>query len=424
MIRKGCFVFVALATLAAVPARAAEPGQTIISSDYGSLTVAAILQGLIQARFDGSNIDRQTSGPHFGTIDDYDDVYANNHFDFSLQRARIILKGSLLSPNLTYVFQGDATLAEFVLDARVGYVIPEGEGISTTFSIGRFLPPFSLILPRLVSRLDAINYPLYLFTPWTAGSAFQPFASTNTTGRQVGLLVTQKLTSYFQLDMGVFNGFQRVVQTGGWADENDLKDFFVRASTKPIDGLMFAVDYWLGLPASLDRAVVDDPTTPANETHAASPFALSATDPTLQNDTDHFFLFEAEFTMVEGLKLMGEFAYTHQTIRTADASLANPAETTVDGVGGWFHAGYAFKDLLGAGADFELIARFDYFDPNIDVGDNTMMRFTFGPHFLLEGLHSQLRLNYMFNAMQTTLTPSTDFDDQRHEIWLQAVVEI
>jgi len=26
--------------------------------------------------------------------------------------------------------------------------------------------------------------------------------------------------------------------------------------------------------------------------------------------------------------------------------------------------------------------------------------------------------------MQTTLTPSSDFDDQRHEIWLQAVVEI
>jgi hypothetical protein len=375
-------VWAAVVLLAAAPASAAEPGQTIISSDYGSLTVAAILQGMFQARFDGSDIDRQTApNPHAGTIDDYDDVYANNHYDFSLQRARIILKGNLLSPNLTYVFQGDATLAEFVLDARIGYVIPEGEGISTAFSVGRFLPPFSLILPRLVSRLDAISYPLYLFTPWAAGSAYQPFASTNTTGRQVGLLITQKLTPMFQLDVGVFNGFQRTPQTtAGWGDDNDYKDFFVRASTRPVDGLLLAVDYWLGFPASLDRAVIDDPTTPANETHASAPFALSATDPTLQNE--------------------------------------------IDGIGAWVHVGYNFKDLLGAGADFELVARFDYFDPDIGVSDNGQMRVTFGPHFLLEGLHSQIRLNYMLNLQQTALTAATDFDDQRHEIWLQAVVEI
>jgi len=423
MLRKGSVLLAVLCLLASSPAGAAEPGQTIISSDYGSLTVAAILQGLFQARFDGSDLDRTT--PPDGVVDDRDDVYLNNHYDFALQRARIILKGNLLSPNLTYVFQGDAALAEFVLDARMAYVIPEGEGISTTFSAGRFLPPFSLILPRLVSRLDAINYPLYLFTSFGANSPMQPFASTNTVGRQVGLLLTQKLTPLFQLDLGVFNGFQRTVQAGGWGDDNDPKDFMVRAAVKPVDGLLFAVDFWAGFPNSLDSGVADDPLTPANEYRAAAPFARLSSDPTYQNDSDYFVIFETEITLLDPLKLMGEFVYTHQAVRTRNAATGAQSENGVDSLGGWFHVGYAFKDLLGAGADLEAMARIDYFDPNIDVAENAQMRLTIGPQFFLEGLHSQIRLNYMLGMSQSPLsTDRTAFDDIRHEIWLQAVVEI
>ncbi|MBI5487623.1 MAG: hypothetical protein HY905_09845 [Deltaproteobacteria bacterium] len=426
MIDRTCFLRSALlaavlAATAAGPAAAAEPGQTIINSDYGSLTVAAILQGYFVARIDGSELDRTGDG----VIDDRDDAFANNHYDFSVDRVRLILKGNLLSPNLTYVFQGDAKLAEFVLDARMGYVIPEDEGISTTISAGRFLPPFTLILPRLVSRLEVINYPLYLFSTYGPGApALQPFAFPGTIGRQVGVNITQRLTPMFQLDVGVFNGFQRVIQAGGWGDDNDPKDFFVRAQVKPLDGLLLAVDYWLGFPVSLDRAVADDPATPANEAHAAAPFAISATDPTYQNDTAHFFVFEAELTAIENLHLLGEFVYTRQTLRTQDFGGANPAETDIEALGGWFHVGWTFDDLFGAGADLELVARFDMLDPDIDQADNQMMRFTFGPQFFLEGLHSQVRVNYLLNLSQTPSTPATDFDDIRHELWVQVAVEI
>jgi hypothetical protein len=424
MSRKWSVVWAAAVLLAAAPAGAAEPGQTVISSDYGSLTVAAIMQALLQGRIDGSDLNRDLAS----TPDvESNDVFENNHVDFALHRARIILKGNLLSPNLTYVFQGDATLPEFVLDARMSFVIPEGEGISTTISAGRYLPPFTLILPRLVSRLDAINYPLYLFTPWATGARMQPFASTNTTGRQVGVLITQKLTPMFQLDFGVFNGFQRTPLTGGWADDNDYKDFFVRAAIKPIDGLLFALDFWAGFPVSLDSGIPDDTATPANEYRAPRPFGITDGDPTWENDSDYFAVFETEITLLDPVKIMGEFAYTHQTIRSMDATVDPEvrASSTIDGIGAWFHVGYLFKDLLAAGADFELVARFDYFDPDINTADNGQMRVTFGPHFLLEGLHSQLRLNYMFNISQSALTPGDEaWDDMRHEIWLQAVVEI
>lgn len=389
---------------AAAPAAAVEPGQTVINSNYDSLTVSTILQSLLIGRIDGSDIDRTGDGE----VNDLDDAFINNHVDFQLQRARIILKGNLLSPNLTYAFQGDATLPEFVLDAKMSYIIPEGEGISTAFTVGRTLPPFTLILPRLVSRLDAINYPIYVFQ--AQGGARQPFATGNTVGRQVGLFVTQKLTSIFQLDLGVFNGFQREVLAGGWADENDLKDFFVRAQVKPIDGLLFAADFWAGFPASLNSE--------------GDLFPVAADDPTWENDSAYFAVFEAEFTMVPGLKLMGEFAYTHQTVRTLDTTSGARSSADTDGIGGWFHAGYLFADLLGAGADFEVVARFDYWDADMDNDDNDALRLTVGPHFFLEGLHSQIRLNYLFNASQNPATTDTGFDEQRHELWLQAVVEI
>jgi hypothetical protein len=395
--------------LAATPASAVEPGQTVINSNYGSLTVAAIFQTLFGARFDGSDFDRNADG----TVNDSDDFFLNNHYDFQLQRARIILKGNLLSPNLTYAFQGDATNPEFVLDAKMSYVIPEGEGISTAFTVGRTLPPFTLILPRLVSRLDAINYPLYLFQ--AQGGARQPFSPANNTGRMVGLFVTQKLTPVFQLDLGVFNGFQRNPDLtrftfSNFGDENDPKDFFVRAQVKPIDGLMFAADFWAGFPASVDSD--------------GDFFPLTATDPTFENDSNYFAVFEAEFTMIEGLKIMGEFAYTHQTVRTLDTGTGTRSEAETDGIGGWFHAGYLFKDLLAAGADFEVVARFDYWDADMDNDDNDTMRLTIGPHFYLEGLHSQIRLNYLLNMSQNAATTDTGFDDMRHEIWLQAAVEI
>jgi hypothetical protein len=328
-------------------------------------------------------------------------------------------------PNLTYVFQGDAKLAEFLLDARLGFVIPEDDGISTTITGGRFLPPFTLILPRLVSRLETIFYPLYLFSTYGPGApALQPFAFPGTIGRHVGLNVTQRLTPMLQLDVGVYNGFQRTIEAGGWTDDNDLKDFFARVQVQPVVDLVFAVDYWLGFPVSLDRLVADDPTTPADDTHAPAPFALDATDPTWQNNTAHFLVVEASFTAVENLRVMGEFVYSRQTLRTQDFGGGNPTETDVDVLGGWLHVGWTFDDLFGAGADLELVARLDLLDPDIHRAGNQMMRVTVGPQFFLEGLHSQIRLNYLANLSQTTPPPSKAFHDVRHELVVQLAVEI
>jgi hypothetical protein len=410
-----------LVALAAAPAGAAEPGQTVISSDYGSLTISAILQGGLAVRFDGSEIDRDADA----VVDDRDDAYANDHVDFTVDAARLILKGNLLSPNLTYVFQGDAAHPGFLLDARMGFIVPEDEGISTTISGGRFLPSFTLMLPRLSSRLETVRYPLYLFSTYgDSAPSMQPFAFPETIGRQVGLNITQRLTPMFQIDVGVFNGFQRTLEAAGWADENDLKDFFARVQVQPVDDLLLAVDYWLGFPVSLDRAVADDPSTPLDETHAASPFAVSATDPTWQNDTAHFLVVEAALTAVDGLRVFGELAYSHQTLRTQDLSGGNPAETRVDALGGWVHVGWTFEGLFGAGMDLELVGRFDVLDPDIHTPDNQMMRVTFGPQFFLEGLHSQVRLNYLANLSQTPLTPGETFDDVRHELLVQLTVEL
>lgn len=350
-------------------AHAQDIGRTVIRSDYGSLTVGAILQGLFAARFDGD-----------ADYDSIEDVHANDHFDFEVQHARIFLRGNLLGPNLIWAFCGDATLPEFLLDAKIGFIVPEGEDISTRVTVGRFLPPFTLILPRNVSRLDAVRYPLYLFAAQDPGGVRQPFASADTAGRQVGLLVTQRLTDAATIDAGVFNGYQHTETPGSWADENDAKDVMFRLAARPTEGLLFAADYWLGFPMSLDAA--------------GHPFA-AGDDETYENDIAHMFVFETEITIVENLKIEGEFAYAHHTTRTLDAGGAR-GEATTQAVGAWGHLGYLLKGLLDGRGDLELFARYDYFDPDIDAGGNAAMRITLGPQFFLEGLHSQLRLNYAF----------------------------
>jgi hypothetical protein len=405
-------------------ASAQEPGQTVIDANYGSLTVMGIFQALAIGRIDGSrDLDRNGDG----ASDDLDDAYPNNHFDFMLQRARIILKGHLLSPNLTYVFQGDATTNPWALDARIGYAIPEGEGYSTTISAGRFLPPFTLILPRLVSRLGMINYPLYLFGTWGAGDPRQPFAWGGATGRQAGLLVTQKIAGMLTIDVGVFNGMQRAIEAGGWGDDNDAKDFFFRVAAVPTAGLNIALDFWAGFPNSVWTPPAD-PATPWIKPTATA-FAMSADDPALQNDTNFFGVFEVEANMVENLNLMGEFVVTHQITRSQTVDPADPAlrigsENATTGLGFWVHGGYTFKGLLGAGSDLEAAVRLDYFDRNIDVADTSQMRVTIGPHFFFEGIHSQIRLNYVLDMIDFPAAADPMFADVRHELWLQAVVEL
>ncbi|MDI7268946.1 MAG: hypothetical protein QME96_13225 [Myxococcota bacterium] len=388
-------VLLAAATLAAGDARAIEPGRTVINSSYGSLTVGTILQGLFEARFDAG--------------DGYDtayDAYANDHFDFIAQRARLILRGSLLTPYLTYMFQGDATLPEFLLDARIGFVIPEGEGTSTTISVGRFLPPFTLILPRPPSRLDAIEYPLYLFAYHDAGGVRQPFADPGTLGRQIGLLATQRIADIVTIDAGIFNGRRREPVHRPWEDDNDLKDVMARVAVRPVERLLLAVDWWLGLPASLDEA--------------GNPFQVSTTDGTLENDTAQFLVLEAEWSPVRGLKLQGESAFSWQTTRSSAADGARTS-ASFSAFGAWFHAAYVFEGLLGPGSDVELAARYDYFDQDTDTGRNTWMRVTLGPHLFLERLHSQVRVNYSISLFDA---PYDRWAEQRHEIAVQATVEI
>jgi hypothetical protein len=231
----------------------------------------------------------------------------------------------------------------------------------------------------------------------------------------VGLVLTQKLASMITIDVGVFNGFQREPVAAGWGDDNDLKDFMARLAVTPIDGLQFAGDFWAGFPVSLDAA--------------EEPFPVAADDAAWQNDTALFGVFEFELTALDPFKAMGEFVASHQTTRTRADPTSAQTETDTTGLGGWFHVSYTFKSLFGSGGHLEAMARFDYYDLDIDLADTTLMRVTVGPQFFLEGIHSQIRLNYILNLADPAVFGDPDESrltriEQGHEVWLQAAVEL
>ena len=394
------------------PAFAADDpaSKPAVQSSYGPMSVAAILQALAVGKFE---VDLQKDGE---TVD----VNANNHLGFSMQRARLILKGTLLDKRLSYMFQGDAVVSGFLLDTKIGYVVRKCDNATTTLYFGRYLPPFTLVLPRPASHLDAINYPIYLFGVFdrSNGSALsgtktsaglQPFAST-ASGRQVGLTLDQTYLGKWTVDLGLYNGWQRSPTAGTFADDNDWKDFLLHVAYSPRPDWIFAADGWLGFPESLSTAE-----TPA-------PFNVAGRTSLLEHDTVALGVLEAQ--VVKGpWKAEGELVASRQTVRTIDDADVRSSKTVV-GQGGWLQGGRLFPDLIGKGRNLEGIVRLEWYRPDKDiVNSSDIGRLTVGAHAFLEGLHSQIRLNYLLNFKG--VDGLGDFlPDRRSEIWLQLTSEV
>ncbi|MBW1873030.1 MAG: hypothetical protein JRJ19_13250, partial [Deltaproteobacteria bacterium] len=186
-----------------------------VHTRYGSLA----LMGLFQTLFSSAMVN--------------DNSAASETVGFTFQRARIILKGHLLTENLEYFFQGDAVnMASFALDMYVKY---KYRGFSIRF--GRFVPDFTYMLPRNKGDLAAVEHPIYL--------TFGAFGVWRQIGAEMGYQVSDEL----ELKFGVFNGLMYepnfinpllvnmqmgVIEVGGatynnYTDNNKAKDFMLRA---------------------------------------------------------------------------------------------------------------------------------------------------------------------------------------------------
>lgn len=334
----------------AEPTRAPESHKGLLPSvyhQYGSLAVTGVFQTLFDTTF---------------VLDDIDDTEA---VAFSFQRARIMLDGHLISENFRYFFQGDAgNIAGFVLDMYVSARFP-GPGLTLRF--GRFIPDFSLMLPRNKGDIDAINLPIYLVAPGRLGS-FAPW-------RHIGLEASLQASEQLTFKLGVFNGFLQDPYTldpglayntllmmdipgltsGNWTDNNKSKDVMVKVAFEPNKELSLALHFWFGFPEN------------ANDPDENDFLAMGGPGVEYNNGKLH---------------LLAEFMFR---VLSYGEDGAAPGSRT--GLTFWAHAGYRMNDLV------EGIFRVEWLEPDTENDEDSLMRFTLGPHFWIEDKHFRILVN-------------------------------
>jgi hypothetical protein len=331
--------------------REPEPAIPLIDSGYGSLRLGVIVQAGFEFLPDARPGERNS---------------------FDLHRARLILDGHLLSENLRYLISGDATegLAgarrpgapggemaaqtptsevPFLLDAKVIWRIP---AIGATISAGRFVPAWGLTMEARPTRLGAIGYPLYVHGAVGSIGRF----------RNAGLDAQIRVIDFLAFEAGIFNGGRN-----SWGDRNDAKDVIAGILIEPVAGMSIRAASFFAFPPATgatrsDGSAIEDGT----ETHIQP-------------------VIEARYQ-----------DYGFDVMLGGAASFAERHEGDIRddyySMGGMVHFGYTV-----IGDWFQLFARGEIWDPDMGGTGDDQLRITAGPQLFLEGIHSQIRINYIYD---------------------------
>lgn len=271
---------------------------------------------------------------------------------FTLNRARFLFWGDIVPDKVKYFVQTETYGVITILDYKACFFyIPK-----TEIAVGRFLPNFTLYMPYSTAKLEMINYPLTTqrFAVW----------------RQVGVQTTTK-TDYVDFNLGIFNGYP----SNNFSDDNDAKDFLLRADFKPpVDqvDLRFGGFAWIG---------------------SASPgWGISPEEGTLKrNRFGGFAKVDYKATEDVTLRFRGEFLAA-----TSDYLYDNHIDSvaTTDAQAFFFHFG------IQPIPQVEFLVRYDFHDPDTDVDDDAESWFTAGVNYYLEGINSMFYLNYIHKMEQ------------------------
>jgi hypothetical protein len=296
-----------------------------------------------------------------------DDDMGNN--SFFLNRARFLFWGTIVPDKVKYFVQLEHNKGVGVLDYKAQFFyIPQ-----TEITFGRFLPNFTLYMPYSTAKLEMINYPLTTlrFAVW----------------RQVGIQTTTK-TDYVDFNVGIFNGYP----ANNFSDNNDAKDFLLRADFKPpVDQAQIRVGgyAWIGSAAPTGLSNPDEKTLEMNRFGGFAKVDYKASE-------DLTVRFRGELLMASTENLF----YAHvDSVATTDAQ--------------------AFFAHLGVQPTpkWEFLARYDFHDPNTDMSyekatsdmgngtaafssseicnDDEEAWLTAGVNYYLEGINAMFYLNFI-----------------------------
>ena len=294
---------------------------------------------------------------------------------FTLNRARLLLSGTIIPDRVKYFVQTEAKDGEGLLDYKASfYYLP-----NTEIAAGRFLPNFTLYMPMSTGKLELIDYPMT--TTYMIGNEEASFAM----WRQTGIQSTTKM-ELFDFNIGVFNGADVPNNT---MDNNDAKDFFGRVDVKIPGGedveARVGAYGWLGSAKAIDPNPYDD--------SYGERYRVDEDDTVQNNMFGGFGTADADMGDMS-FSLRGELVVGRKeclvmrvTEKTAADSPYEKDETKSAAL------------LLQAGVKplpkVEGICRLESIDPNGDVDNDAVGQLTLGANYYLDGLNAMFYLNFI-----------------------------
>ena len=307
---------------------------------------------------------------------------------FTLNRARFLFWGTIIPDKVKYFVQTETKGTAKILDYKAQFFyIPK-----TEITVGRFLPNFTLYMPYSTAKLEMINYPLFITykDPKTGRFLYSPW-------RQVGIQTTTK-TEYVDFNVGIFNGADAPNNT---EDNNDAKDFLLRADIKPPveqAKIRFGGYAWIGSTRPTfskswtDTIVVDTDTLETADTVFQSRTSSKSFLENLERNRFGGFV-KVDYENQIAIKFRGEFLMASTEKLTA----ANmDSVVSIDAQAYFAHLGIKPDPRV------EFLVRYDFHDPDTDTDDDAESWITGGVNYYLEGINSMFYLNYIHKMEQGT----------------------
>jgi hypothetical protein len=213
--------------------------------------------------------------------------------------------------------------------------------------------------------------------------------------RDVYVDFKSKPIEQLELDLGVMNG-NGINGPGNSFDNNSQKDFMGRARVKPRKDLFFSMGTIQGESTNLNSR---------NGGRGKGNYDRYIAD------------FQWKPESLPGFWLQGEYAWGHDAPPAASAAL----DAVTTGRGEFRKAWYVYAKYLfqsGFLKDWELLGRYESFDPSSNAAQDMLKRTTIGINYYFANLpprvQAKLMLNYEFrqkdgNGSGTTILPGTEF---------------
>jgi hypothetical protein len=287
--------------------------------------------------------------------------------------------------------------------------------------IGQYRIPVGIEGSTSSGLIDFINRNYITAAPGSSGGGVVGTTTANVTGASVGSTIDfiperdiyvdfkSKPLEQLELDLGIMNG--NGINGLSTVDNNSQKDFFGRARVKPRKDMFFSFGTIAGKSTNLNSR---------NGGRGLGNYDRYIAD------------FQIKPEAIPGLWLQGEFAWGHDA---PSARTTSPLETFPAGSRGVVRTGwYVYgKYLIQSGflKDWELLARYEEFDPSTHLSEDMLYRTTVGINYYFANMpprvHAKLMLNYEFrhrggNGPNTSVTPFDEFGNdalllQLHVRW-------